>query len=325
MNKSRKVQKTGGSTLAVSLPKKWTQGRIKKGDSVQLYQKGDELILRPEKLAESNNKVEVNYEGDSDLLLRKSLALFLDDVDILKVEGSEVAKDRDEIKSKIKSRIIGFEVVEETGHSITFQSYLDYKNTSFQETLERISSLLISMFEDLLQSHEEKEILKDIDNREEEVDRFYILGSRQLSSAASGLYRAEDDGDYRSLGEFVEYRVIIENLEQIGDHLTLIADCLADLIACPPDLEKLLQYGEQSFQVFQKAVEAIKNKDEDLANEVVEEARAKELEGLPVLKDSHCQLNVERIRESLNLINEYSASLGEMLINVATKSDSGSR
>lgn len=320
MNESRKVQKTGGSTLAVSLPKEWTKGRIEKGDRVQLYKKGNELILRPEKVGNSIKKIELDYKGDSELLLRKSLALFLDDVDVIKIQGPQVAKDRDKIKNKIKSRIIGFEVVKETGHSITFQSYLDYKHTSFQETLERLSSLLTSMFEDLLESYDDEEILQDIDNREEEVDRFYILGSRQLNSAASGLYREEEGSEYRSLGEFVEYRVIIENLEQIGDHLTRISDCLLGLTGCSADVEILITFCDRSCQTFKKAVTAIKNKDEALANEVVEEAKAKDLEGLPNLKDSSCQLNVERIRESLNLINEYSASLGEMLINVATKS-----
>ncbi|MGD9963426.1 MAG: AbrB/MazE/SpoVT family DNA-binding domain-containing protein [Thermoplasmata archaeon] len=90
MQETRKIQKTGGSTYVVSLPKKWIQTTgLKKGDQVALSVTGDGTLTVDPHIPRESEKlvkvVEVTQATDSKTLLRQLVGSYVTGYDIIEV------------------------------------------------------------------------------------------------------------------------------------------------------------------------------------------------------------------------------------------------
>ena len=110
----RKLQKTGGASLSVTLPKKWAEGfKLKGHDQVSVHvRKSGSLMLRPLKLKEQIFRSHLDATGlKGRQLNRELIAHFIAGADEIQITAEAFKPEqRRNIRDTIQS-LAGFEIV----------------------------------------------------------------------------------------------------------------------------------------------------------------------------------------------------------------------
>lgn len=271
---TRKIQKTGGSTYIVSLPKEWAEGRLEEGDEVYINFEGDSAHILLHEDSEAKEEVELDYEEPIEALLRKIIAHYLVGYDIIKIKSKRVIRKKEEIERLVREKMIGVEVTGEKSKEINLQNLLKYSDLPTNQVLVRMNSIIKSMYMDVLNSFEEseEEVLKDIIKRENEIDRLYLLGVRQLKGAIRNSEVREKLGMESKL-LCLGYRIVLKSMERVGDHLKKIANFLLSSKADVLSREKLEELGKGSLETYEKTMDSMLNYDGKLAEKIIQESK----------------------------------------------------
>jgi len=125
-------------------------------------------------------------------------------------------EDREKIKKAVR-RLIGLEIVEEDVHSIVINFLMELTTLSPEKIFRRIHVMTKGMCKDAITSiiNGDEQLVKNVAERDEEVDRLYFLLVRLLRSAML---------DPKLLSKFnlnlincLDYRIAANLLETIGD------------------------------------------------------------------------------------------------------------
>ncbi len=338
----RKIQLTGGSTFTISLPIKWTkEAGISQGDELSLIQRRDKsLLITPEKKggepiksAELELSEFESFEDNFRYLIAHYLVGY-DVVKLLSLNGFE-AEERKRIKEEVRKRLIGMEIVGESSKEIVLQSFLKYEDFTLRDAIRSMSEIILSMYRDAISALEKGDLnlAEDVRERDNEIDRFYLLIVRQLKAAMSNPELAKKIGVGRqrdSLG----YRIIVKSMERIGDHAENIAKNVMLINPKNPvsvslevqSLEGIKEIGFRAENLFTKTLTSLSNMDMKEANETIRDANAliDKLEGInerilaeePSITD---KIHVLSILESLGRIAKYCTDIAEITINMGTK------
>jgi phosphate uptake regulator len=336
----RKIQLTGGSTLTISLPIKWArEAGIKQGDELSLIQRADNsLLITPEKKEGKQIKsaeLQLSELESFEDNFRYLIAHYLVGYDLIKLlspSGFE-AEERKRIKEEVRKRLIGMEVVGESSKEIVLQSFLKYEDFTLRDAIRSMSEIILSMHGDAISALENGDLnlAEDVIERDNEIDRFYLLIVRQLKAAMSDPELAKKIGVGRqrdSLG----YRIIVKSMERIGDHVENIAKNSISPVSVPASLgvhssEGIKEIGLRTENIFTKTLASLSNLDMKEANETIREANAliDKLEGINerVLAEEELsitdKIHILSILESLGRIAKYCADIAEVTINMGTK------
>jgi phosphate uptake regulator len=146
------------------------------------------------------------------------------------VKGEEriSPKDRERIVASLK-RLIGLEIVEEDGRSITSQFLVDNTAVEPSKIFRQINSLVRSMISDTLKQLTPGEPVQfhSIAQRDDEVDRLHFLLVRSIRSA---VYDPRAAGKYGlTTIDCLDYRVAASSLETAGDYAVELSDAVSEL------------------------------------------------------------------------------------------------
>ena len=326
----RKVQLTGGSTLTISLPIKWAREvGVKQGDELTLIQRSDDaLLMRPVrgkqeefKSAEFVLSEKESLEGNFRYLIAHYLVGY-DLIRLLSPAGFGAEK-RKWIKEEVRKRLIGMEVVGESSKEMVLKSFLKYEDFTLHDAIHSMSKIILSMQEDAIAALDEgnQNLAKDVIERDNEVDRFYLLIVRQLKAAMSDPELARKIGIGRprdSLG----YRIIVKNMERIGDHLENIAKNVMALTS-PIKINGVKELGSDTKNLFTKSLASLSRKDVEKANEAITDANilmdmVKGLNERVLAEDWSLtdKIHALSILESLGKIAKYCEDIAEVTINM---------
>ena len=326
----RKVQLTGGSTLTISLPIKWAREvGVKQGDELSLIQRSDNaLLMRPMrgkkeeiKSAELVLSEKESLEGN----FRYLIAHYLVGYDVIRLlsPGGFDAEKRKWIKEEVRKRLIGMEVVGESSKEMVLKSFLKYEDFTLQDAIQSMSKIILSMQEDVIAALDERDqnLAKDVIERDNEIDRFYLLIVRQLKAAMSDAELAKKIGVGRrrdSLG----YRIIVKNMERMGDHLENIAKN-AMMITSSVQINGIKELGTSAKNLFTKILASLSPIDIEKANEAIREANmligtVKELNEQILAEDWSLtdKIHALSILEGLGKIAKYCEDIAEVTINM---------
>ncbi len=203
----RRIQKTGGSTYIVSLPKAWVEARLKKGDAVQITEHGNDLVISAETRQRRDEICRIPYEENPAKMVRRVIAHYLDGSDKFLIEAPTEAGSA--LQEDLKAKVPGLEVLEETQEGLLMHNLLAQTGLSFHATLRRLHSLCQAMLDTMYKNLEGGKP-RGLDALEREADRFYILAFRQLA------HLRQTDADIREHAVF--YVIVIKSLEKIADH-----------------------------------------------------------------------------------------------------------
>lgn len=321
---TRKIQKTGGSTYIVSLPKTWAKNRIEEGDQVFVSQEGDSIRVSVQEDQENQTSVSLDYEEPLGALLRKIIAHYLVGYDIIKIRSSQVIPEKDKLEKLVREKMLGLEVTGESAKEIKLQNLLKYSDLPTRQVLVRMDSIIKSMYKDILNSFTgdgSQEVLQDVIKRENEIDRLYLLGVRQIKSAIRDRDEREKlgiDSKLLCLG----YRIIFKSLERIGDHLAKISKFLLDLEKETFQKEQVLEVGRDSLEVYQGVADSFFKYDGDLAEKYIQKSKKidREAEGINDLKEkmeSHGYYAFKSILNSIGRTRKLSRDIAEIVINLS--------
>ncbi|KAF5414768.1 MAG: hypothetical protein C5S48_07785 [Candidatus Methanogaster sp.] len=316
---TRKVQVTGKSTYIVTLPKKWAvDSGLVAGSLVRIsYQDDGSIAITPPAHDSLPPAKRLELEGKSmDEIMRDIIGAYVMGYPVIEFHADRISK---EITKKIKSisqNLIGLEVVEETDTRILIQDLLDTGEFTMVTGLKRMSSLIFLMLDGLINYLETKddEILREVISRDDEVDRAYLLISKQFINRLN-LSRVLKI-DELSLIEAFYYRLAAGNLERIGDHAVKIADAFSHTGV--PDAA--LGIGESvrvSQNLVANSIESLRKSDSSLANDVLSENAT--IKGLlsKLMAATAVTSSPDIVFDSLSRTGDYAANIAELAIDLS--------
>jgi phosphate uptake regulator len=328
----RKIQLTGGSTLTISLPIKWAREMgVKQGDELSLIQRSDNaLLMRPLKGKKEEIKSAELVLSEKESLegnFRYLIAHYLVGYDVIRLlsPGGFDAEKRKWIKEEVRKRLIGMEVVGESSKEMVLKSFLKYEDFTLQDAIQSMSKIILSMQEDAIAALDERDqnLAKDVIERDNEIDRFYLLIVRQLKAAMSDPELAKKIGVGRrrdSLG----YRIIVKNMERMGDHLENIAKN-AMMITSSVQINgiKIRELGTSAKNLFTRTLASLSAMDIEKANEAIRDANlligtVKELNEQILAEDWSLtdKIHALSLLEGLGKIAKYCEDIAEVTINM---------
>ncbi|WP_292470446.1 phosphate uptake regulator PhoU [Methanolobus sp.] len=328
----RKIQLTGGSTYIVSLPIEWVRdGGLSAGDTVLLNVKPDRsLVITPDQDGQKKNvrsKVEMSASADKEENFRTLVANYLVGYDIIRIvsQGGFTASERKYLKESARKRLIGIEIVEESRTEIILQNLLNYQDISLEKSLQSMFRIIHSMIEDSIVALKEAdvELARDIVQRDNDVDKFYLLSVRQIKAALDDSNIAQKIG-IRSSKDCLGYSLIAKLMERIGDHIHGIALTIVQMDGYKDNNEDIIEMGVLSMRLFQEAFNSLLEINTELANNVIRTSRMSSALGSKIIQKSELSENTyclygekqRKIIESFQRIAEYSADIAEMVINM---------
>jgi phosphate uptake regulator len=301
----RRIQLTGESTYIVSLPKKWvTKNNLNKGDTLSLIETGDEIILRAKEEKETETEIELGKKN-LDLITRTLITKYIQGYDtvVIKSKGYITPEIRKGLKD-ISSLLIGMEEFGETSNEITFRMLMREKG-NVEDTVLRMHRMSLSSLEELLKNISPGEynenILKDIVRRDSDIDKFYFLVLRQLSSL--GSYDA------------IMWIQVAKSIERISDHVENIA---SHMLAGGKVKEEHMKEHEKLIEMYSDVRLALVNRSAKKADEIlgqVKSFRVRETQMMNGLKSTNPDTLL--IYGSFRRIGEYISDIAEVIINMS--------
>lgn len=255
----RRLQGIGSSTL-VSLPKEWVDANgLAKGDEVGIETDASTAVLSAGGEARPPKTLEISYPLlDQENIVANITGAYLLGYDIIKISagGGIPAADRDKIREAMR-RLVGMEIVEETGSSMAVQFLPDAAALRPQMILRQMNTIVVAMHNDLLAAigSRDRSKLTTIASRDHEVNRQYFLLVRLMRSVMTDR-RLASAFSLENI-DVLDYRIAANLVEDAGDTVVELAGALYTTAAPRPDLKKMRAVASGSGRVGELAVEAL--------------------------------------------------------------------
>ena len=233
------------------------------------------------------------------------------------------AYDRKFIKDSVRQKLIGLELVEESRNELVFLCLLNYNDLPLGRVIKNMYGLVLSMLEDSMTALRDHnvEIAEDVIQRDDDVDRFYLLAVRQLKASIEDIELSEKIG-IRHPRDCLGYRLITKCIERVGDHAVKIAKNVLKMDAGINADDPIFKMAELSRKVFESSIDSMAEEDLRAINKIVVEAKKVSQFGFSLESrddESSCNIGLSMVLESLRRVAEYSADIAEVSINMNVK------
>lgn len=334
MGNFRNIQKTGGNSFVVSLPKSWVNDLgLRAKDSVAvLVQPDSSLLIVPRRDIRSNSKseavLELTQSQDRDSLLRHFISYYLAGYDIIRINmGRADGRLRGFIREGIRRKLVGVEIIEESSAGILTQCLSGYVELPLKKALERMSIIASGMLADSVAAlGGGSEVANEVIERDDEVDRFYHFLLRQLNIAVRDRSVIQEIG-LASARDCLGYRLVVKSVERVADHAVAIAAQAESLRSLPStSVGRIDEMAALARKVFEGSVAALLRLDQRIAEQAI--ARTKEVVQMeakigeevlvPRMSGAHVA-SVKLILESVRRAAEYGSDIAEIAIDLTVK------
>ena len=331
----RKIQFTGKSSYIVSLPKDWIKDQgLKQGDQVTVGRNGSTILeVKPVSFGKTSGDESSNLiiapEDEKSTIVRKLIALYFLNSKTINVKpktGTRISPThRIAIRNAVKKVLMGAEITADSTDGITVQVLINLVELSVDGAFKRMLSMAKSMQTDALLSLKEgnDELAQEVINSDDDVDRFGFYIIRQLTIAIENQHMLEEMG-FKNSRDCLGYRVIVKNIERIGDHAVTLAQDAIDIKK--PIKGKIMTNIEKMNNFALTAIDntclaLFKNDYLEAENAIKESNNIKKyeddvLKALEQSKNSEEVFRVRRTAENIRRIAEYASDIGEIVVNM---------
>jgi len=299
----RKIQLTGGSTYIISLPKGWIKkNNLKKGDSLQIDEEGDELIIRVEKEKEKTGSIEIKDE-DKKALSRLLITRYIQGYNSIDFTSKKFIESEKKKHLKIISGyLIGMEPFGETSNEIMFKMLMQESNDLIS-TIDRMHEMSFSSLKNIINGLKNPDkinesFLRSIIEGDNEIDKFYFLVLRQLSNKYGP--------------DATAWVQIVKSIERLSDHIENIAKLILD-----GERFEYCEHYESLILLYGQVMLSLRSGNPKMADEVlngIEKFREREKKLLE--NTNRGDKNSVLINESFRRIGEYISDIAEGIINM---------
>jgi len=332
---TRKIQFTGKSSYIVSLPKQWiTDLGLKQGDQIRMVRKDSSTLeLYPPKFESRNQKkedalIEINPEEEASSIIRKLISLYFlgyRTINIKPKDGRLSPVQRNTVKEAVKRMLMGSEIISDSINGITVQVLVNLLELSVDGAFKRMIHLAKSMSSDAILAVKENnlELAQEVINTDDEVDRFGFYIIRQLKIAIQNEHMLKEMG-FRNPRNCLGYRLVVKNIERVGDHASFIAKDLLEFKK-PVKKEiliKLKDMNEFCLSVLDDACLALFKEDYQQAEKIIEKTNEitkyekKVRDASKSLKNEEEVYRVRRMTENIRRVSEYASDIAEIVLNM---------
>ena len=223
---TRRVQRTGSSSLSITLPKAWTDSmNLQTGDTLRFRDLGEGRLeispARADGVPGARQKL-LRIDASSApprLLARLLIGAYITGQDqiLLTARAGLTAEQRAEVRRTV-GHVLGMTVVEEESGALEVQNFVDPGKYHFQRLLGQVVRILRTELQTCRKVLEggDRASLQQLGPMEDEVDRFYLLMVRQLLLSSDDFQVARDIG-VESHHYQIGNRLIAKVLEMTGD------------------------------------------------------------------------------------------------------------
>ncbi|MEM0129090.1 MAG: phosphate uptake regulator PhoU [Thermoplasmata archaeon] len=329
----RRIQRTGGSTFIVSLPKQWITSRgLRAGDVLSFTPRPDgTLTIAPEERGSAGivrRVVVVSNGAEEEHLVRRLIAEYIAGAPLLEVrtEGRMSPRTR-EIVRGFAQRVIGPEILEETAESVVLQDVVGANPLPLPSVVRRMHQMVRAMHADAMAAFRDRDttIARDVVGRDWEVDRLHWFMEKQVNSALRDA-RVLASLDL-TLPECATYLLTSRLLERVADHAVRIAETvsLVEKERAPPSsVAALDRMAAAAVGALADGLEALERRDIARANAVIDAgerlvAERPRILGEAVTKRGRLAIGLAYVLESIERTALYACDLGEIAINHAVE------
>jgi len=329
---TRKVQRLGPSTLAMTLPAEWAgEHGVEKGDEVSIRPGGKgTLTVTPESAQAGDSEATIHAdELDADAVERAIVAQYVLGRRIIYVE-SDSTLDSGIINAvySAETQLMGLGVVEETPERIAIRCSVDPADFTLDNLLERLENTGSTMRGEAVKAlaHANPDLAERALNRERQANKIFVLLLRLLFTAYRNPNLARqiglDDGF-----PLIGYRSIAKNLELTADNAEDIAEIVLEAGNGQLDLDqstirRIREFTDDVDEMTKTAVRAAVERDYQLTigvREMFEEISDREreiLDDLPEMPNEEL-LRVREVLVSLQQTAGYAMRNAEIAANLA--------
>ena len=153
----RNVQKTGGSSLTLTLPKQWVNDfHVQEKDKVIIYiQKSGNLLIMPFFKVKQRLSAILSIDKLSpEEIQREIMGFYISGVDEIIVKSEKITFEKRQAVRDVLSRLIGFEILNEDATHIAIKNIFDLKKFSPRENTEKMFLIVQSMYKDCMEAQE---------------------------------------------------------------------------------------------------------------------------------------------------------------------------
>jgi phosphate uptake regulator len=335
---TRKVQRLGPSTLAMTLPAEWAKEHgVEKGDEVSLRMGGKgTLTVLPESANTEDSKAVIRADKlNANALERAIVAQYVLGRRIIHIEKSEGALDSEHINAvyKAETQLMGLGVIEETPERIAIRCSVDPEDFTLDNLLERLENTGSTMRGEAVKAlaHGNPDLAQRALNRERQANKIFVLLLRLIFTAYQNPSLARAVGLEEGF-PLIGYRSVAKNLELTADNAEDIANiCLNaenhTLDVDSATMRRIREFTDQVDDVTATAVRAVVDRDYDLTIEVRDMFRALKdrereiLDDLPEMENQKL-LQVREVLVSLQQTAQYAMRNAEIAANLALNEES---
>lgn len=272
----RKLQKTGGASLSIIIPKKWA-AKLKLTDKSELVVDSSQekvLKLYPAKQFFKPKNISIDaHDLAITKLTREIIAAYLAGADQVVVENFSLTSNQQLKLHQLCTSLIGFEIIEESATQLVLQNIFDITKFPLTTNLEKMFIMVNAMFEDTLIAigkHDQK-LAQSVIQREKEIDKFHLAITRQFYVH---LKNEISQNQNVSTIDLYYFGLISRQLERIADHCVKICHTIdnqndfssSSKITC----QKLIKLASQIGQEIILANQMTKNLDRNVAHTILD-------------------------------------------------------
>jgi len=308
----RRIQKTGGGTFFVSLPKEWAERLgLKRGSVVAVTESAEgRLVVDPRYNTESAPQVAVLEPGA--LLDREIVGKYLLGYDVIRIVArDQITTEQRELVRQAVRRLVGLEIIEEDYKSMVLQCLLEPASLSPEKILRREYNFAAAMHRDAVTALIEGDVHLggNVAERDDEVNRLYFLVVRILRTAI------RDPRLTKRLKispiDCLDYRLVASFVEGIGDQSVQIAETSTSLkgVKMGEGISQILKRLHNAvFDTHEGALKALFEHEVSLAESI----RNKREEIKKLTREVEAHAKSERDVNIVGVVVSAAASLGKI-------------
>ena len=335
---TRKVQRLGPSTLAMTLPAEWAKEHgVEKGDEVSLRMGGKgTLTVLPESANTEDSKAVIRADKlNANALERAIVAQYVLGRRIIHIEKSEGALDSEHINAvyKAETQLMGLGVIEETPERIAIRCSVDPEDFTLDNLLERLENTGSTMRGEAIKAlaHGNPDLAQRALNRERQANKIFVLLLRLIFTAYQNPSLARAVGLEEGF-PLIGYRSVAKNLELTADNAEDIANICLNAEDHTLDIDsatmrRIREFTDQVDDITATAVRAVVDRDYDLTIEVrdmfrdLKDREREILDDLPEMENQKL-LQVREVLVSLQQTAQYAMRNAEIAANLALNEES---
>lgn len=221
---TRGLQKTGGSSFSLTLPKSWiVQNHLENNGIIEIYTRNSQqLVIQPHKTIKNNlSSLRIDHLSESHII-RELIGMYVSGTYEIMISAKTITYEQRSLIRSISYKLIGFELFDESSDMIVLKNVASPTITA-AEYIKKMVGIILSMFADIIRTIDtsDRRLALDIIERDVEVDRIHLAISRQFSNALSTMI--SDGPNDLPIVNLHFYELAGMRLERIADHIVRIA------------------------------------------------------------------------------------------------------